>query len=220
LTRARAAAYHLSMMPRATLDRAFLFCVAAPVLIAASLAGCVTSKPRRDLLARTASRHLAHGLALLALALAGCTTGAAGLEHHASGAEATLDDLRGRVVLLNFWATWCAPCIVEIPVLRKVAEDYGPDVLFVAVYHGPEWHERERVERWLEKQPAFFAQHVAWGNPELMSAFPHNPIPMTYVLGRDGKLVAEFRGAIKGEREKVLRDAIERGLAAQAPAAR
>jgi thiol-disulfide isomerase/thioredoxin len=152
-------------------------------------------------------------LAGLAFGVVGCAAAPAKLKHHVSGAEATLADLRGRVVLLNFWAIWCPPCIQEIPVLRAMAEEWGPDVLFVAVYYDWEWRNRGKVQEWLEKQPDFFRQHVVWGNPELMAAFGHNPIPQTHVLGRDGKLVASFTGAIVGERAAKLRAAIEQGLA-------
>jgi len=83
--------------------------------------------------------------------------GAAGppaLKQHTSGNEVALADLRGRVVVLNFWADWCAPCIEEIPELVKVASNFGKQVLLVAVYYGDEFHHREEVERWLARQPA------------------------------------------------------------------
>lgn len=90
----------------------------------------------------------------LALAVTGCAQGPMTLKHHVSGSEATLPDLKGHVVLLNFWATWCRPCLLEIPVLAGVASDYGPDVLFVAVYHGDEAKERDAVSEWLRRMGA------------------------------------------------------------------
>lgn len=42
-----------------------------------------------------------------------------------------LADLRGRAVLLNFWASWCEPCLAEMPTLQQVADFYGPDKLLV-----------------------------------------------------------------------------------------
>jgi thiol-disulfide isomerase/thioredoxin len=150
----------------------------------------------------------------MALAIAGCAEGPMVLKHHVSGTEAALPDLRGHVVLLNFWATWCPPCLKEIPVLATVAADYGSSVLFIAVYHEEEAKHREAVTDWLAHQPEYFANQVTWGNPALLDAFPHRILPMTYVIGRNGEVAATFRGAILGEREKALRAAIDRALAA------
>src|SRR5688500_7462772 len=50
----------------------------------------------------------------------------------------SLDKLRGKVVLLNFWATWCAPCIVEMPLLQTVYEKYRADDLQVIAINASE----------------------------------------------------------------------------------
>ena len=148
----------------------------------------------------------------MALAVTGCARGPMVLKHHLSGAEATLPELRGHVVLLNFWATWCRPCLREIPVLTQVAADHGSDVLFVAVYHEEEATHREAVAEWLTHQPEYVAKQVTWGSPALLDAFPHRFLPMTYVIARNGEITATFEGAIVGEREKELRAAVARAL--------
>jgi thiol-disulfide isomerase/thioredoxin len=53
-----------------------------------------------------------------------------------------LADLRGRAVLLNFWATWCPPCRAEMPTLQQVADVYGPDKLLVLAINFKEPAER------------------------------------------------------------------------------
>lgn len=155
----------------------------------------------------------------LAVAITGCAEGPAMMKHHVSGAEATIPDLRGHVVLLNFWATWCRPCLLEIPVLAQVAADFGPDVLFVAVYHADEGSERGAVTEWLLHKPGYVADQLVWGTPALHDAYPHPALPTTYVLGRDGQLIIKFEGAILGKREAELRDVIQRALAAPTPTA-
>ena len=49
------------------------------------------------------------------------------------GSPVTPGALRGKVVLLDFWATWCAPCIVELPNIKRMHERYGSDGEFVVV---------------------------------------------------------------------------------------
>jgi len=157
---------------------------------------------------------------LAAFALHGCAAGPPAFKQHTSGTQFALADLHGRVVLLNFWADWCAPCIEEIPQLVKVASDFGNQVLLVAVYYGDEFHHRDEVERWLSKQPPYFAHHISWGNLSLLGDFPHQALPTTYVLGKNGQVLETFVGAVVGqERTAQLRVAIQRGLAQASPPA-
>lgn len=55
-----------------------------------------------------------------------------------------IEELRGRVVLLNFWATWCAPCRAEMPSLQQLAELYGPEKLLVIAINFQEGPRRIR----------------------------------------------------------------------------
>lgn len=55
-----------------------------------------------------------------------------------TGKEVALSDLRGRPVILNFWATWCGPCRAEMPALQAAYERYGEDLLVVGVDQGEE----------------------------------------------------------------------------------
>jgi thiol-disulfide isomerase/thioredoxin len=131
------------------------------------------------------------------------------LVHHATRAEASLEELRGKVVLLNFWATWCGPCIHEIPVLVRLAEEMRGRVLVVAVYYKDEEVGRPIVERWIARNPPGFAPHIAYGNEGLHRRFPHQGIPTTYVLDGNGVVVERVTGALTLERARRL---VERAL--------
>lgn len=154
---------------------------------------------------------------LAVVLLGGCVHEAPRLRHHESGTEATLEALRGRVVLLNYWAEWCPPCRVEMPALLEEAGRHE-GVLLVAVYEG-EASSRPQVEAWLARHklgPAW-ARHVVWGNAALRRRYPVRGVPTTYVLGRDGATVATLVGAVETPQHQAhLRKVIEFALQ-QAP---
>lgn len=154
-------------------------------------------------------------LSLLALLLAGCAHETPRLRHHKTGAEATLEGLRGRVVLLNFWAEWCAPCLVEAPALLEETARHGGDVLLLAVHEGEEAEGRAQVNAWLASTPLgpALSRHVVWGNASLRQRYPARVIPTTYVLRRDGSTAAVLVGAVQtAQQQAQLRAAIESAL--------
>ena len=55
-----------------------------------------------------------------------------------TGEKVSLNDLRGKPVILNFWATWCGPCRAEMPALQAAYERYGEDLLVIGVDQGEE----------------------------------------------------------------------------------
>jgi thiol-disulfide isomerase/thioredoxin len=162
------------------------------------------------------------GAGMLLCACAGAT-GHPEVKHHLTGQVFPLEAFRGHVLLVNVWATWCEPCLLEVPELAKLANQFGEQVVLVALHYQQESTARVQVTDWLPKQPAYFSHYVGWGNAAMHDLFPADGLPTTYVIGRGGVVVTRFVGAILTEtRRAELRAAIEVGLKqslAPAPAA-
>jgi cytochrome c biogenesis protein CcmG, thiol:disulfide interchange protein DsbE len=107
------------------------------------------------------------------------------------GAEVRLSDLRGRPVIVNFWASWCGPCVEEFPLLRTAADEHADDGLVVL---GIVYQDRSESAR------AFMANHggtwQALMDPGETVARAYNIFapPETYFVGRDGRIAARHIG--------------------------
>lgn len=139
---------------------------------------------------------------LLLVLLAGCSrgpkpplVGASAPEFTVTDADRTvaLKDLRGKVVVLNFWATWCAPCVEEMPSLvqmQKQLKDRGVTVLGVSVDDDP-----RQYHTFLEKNHVDFltVRDPRQKSNELYGTFK---FPETYIIDREGVLRRKFIGAV------------------------
>ena len=156
-------------------------------------------------------RH-ARGLGyLLAAAVLGCATTAPTITHRRSGATTTLAGLQGHVVVVNFWAEWCKPCIAEIPDIARVTDSFGPEVLFLPVYYRPD-PESPKLAQWLDATPPYFRDRVCFASSSFLGHYDLTRIPHTYVYGVDGSVVADYQGAVSGKRLDALRAAIAGAL--------
>jgi cytochrome c-type biogenesis protein len=105
-----------------------------------------------------------------------------------------LSNLRGQVVLLNFWATWCIPCRSEIPELNKMHHDLqsrGLAVVGVSTHDGADGVR----EFWKDIKQDYT---VLLGDQDVASKFGVGPLPTTFILDREGRL----RATIIGERSR------------------
>ncbi len=104
------------------------------------------------------------------------------------GREVRLNDYRGRYVLLDFWATWCAPCVAGIDKVEALRSSY-PDLTVVGVNLDAE---RERAEAFLERRslPWIHVLLGRWSGHELPSAFAISSIPTYALVGPDGRIAA------------------------------
>ena len=125
-----------------------------------------------------------------------------------TGEEINLDRLRGKVVLLDFWGTWCPPCRISLPLLKDLAAKVDPDK--VAIISIDEYDSKQKWEEFVQKNGMTWGQ-VFDGDMSLHRAFAVDGFPRYYILSKDGIIVAEFKGwNQKGE--TTINDAINRAL--------
>lgn len=103
------------------------------------------------------------------------------------GGEATLSSLRGKVVLINFWATWCPPCRQELAHLQEGVLDVfkGKDLVVLPVSRG---EKEEVVQEYITKMGYTFPIYLD-GDQSAYKKYASNYIPRSVVVGRDGKVV-------------------------------
>jgi thiol-disulfide isomerase/thioredoxin len=131
------------------------------------------------------------------------------------GKPMKLSDYRGKVVLVDFWATWCGPCRAEVPNLLEMYEGYhgkGFEVLGVSLDQTPE-DANSYVEEMKIPWPSIFPKAEkdrGWNHP-LADYYGITGIPTAILVGKDGKVVhMEARGPVLREQlQELLGDPIE-----------
>jgi len=117
----------------------------------------------------------------------------------------SLNTAKGEVILINFWATWCPPCIAEMPDLQELYNDYGDKVTFLFVTN----EDRETVSSFFTKRgynlPAYQALSKA---PEQLYS---RSIPATYLINKQSEIVINKTGTASWNSKKV-RDQIDQLL--------
>jgi len=129
------------------------------------------------------------------------------------GGNMKLSDLRGKAVLLNFWATWCVPCKIETPWLVELQKQYGSQGLQV-VGVAMDDSGKDEIEKFAKDMGVNYP--VLLGKESVGDAYGGMPyLPESYFIGRDGKIVGRIIG-LKERRE--IEDSIKKALNTQAPA--
>lgn len=140
----------------------------------------------------------------------GCAAPATAPEHlsfesfETSGKTVTLRELRGKVVVLDFWATWCGPCRENFPFIREVHEKYkNKEFQLVAITDERRGTIEEFEKHWKSNYPIFLDT-----DRSVNDAFGVTGIPRLIVIGKSGEILFDGHPA---QRDEVLR-AIDSGL--------
>jgi peroxiredoxin len=129
------------------------------------------------------------------------------------GQPVSLQQYRGKVVFLNFWATWCIPCREEMPGLEQLHQKYQSDGLAVLAIDLKE--SAEQVKTFFQKHglsfPSLLDQQGSVFRDYLVVG-----MPTTYLIGRDGQLLARGIGGrdwTRAEAQELIRTLMKKGLA-------
>ena len=108
-----------------------------------------------------------------------------------------LSDYRGQWVIVNFWATWCAPCLEEIPMLRELAKMEEP-VKPVVIGIDFEEIEKEPLQKFIEEFEIDYLVLLI-GDTPLIPFEPLKGMPTTFVVSPEGKIVYRHVGLVTKE---------------------
>lgn len=111
------------------------------------------------------------------------------------GGTVTLASLRGKVVVIDFWATWCPPCRAEMPWLVAMAERLeASGVAFVAISEDDPPGQVPNVTRFAQQVPGL-ERFAVLGDPAIEAQYGVTSLPTLFVVDRQGRLVAKLVGA-------------------------
>ena len=111
------------------------------------------------------------------------------------GKEIRLSDLRGKPVVLNFWSTWCGPCVHEHPLLQAAARSHGDRVQFLGVLYGDE---PARAVSYLQSAGAAYPTLVD-DDQRIIVDYGVAGVPETFFIDSRGTIVHKVSGAISGQ---------------------
>jgi thiol-disulfide isomerase/thioredoxin len=102
-----------------------------------------------------------------------------------NGEKVKLSELKGKKVLVNFWATWCPPCKEEMPELQQFYEDYGDEITIIAINATGSERNEEAVRNFIDKYDYTFP--VAFDKSmDVTDEYMAVTIPTSYFIGTDG----------------------------------
>jgi cytochrome c biogenesis protein CcmG/thiol:disulfide interchange protein DsbE len=123
------------------------------------------------------------------------------------GDSVSMADLRGKVVFLNIWATWCAPCREEMPSMEKLYQGLQGEKGFVMLAVSQDTSSRQEVVAYVKKHGYHFDVLLDPKNA-VAEAYNVSGVPETFIIDRQGRIVAHHSGAFDWS-QPAIRDALE-----------
>jgi len=109
------------------------------------------------------------------------------------GKVISLSSLKGKVVILSFWATWCEPCVEEFPSFLKLLDEYPEKVVLIAISHD---YEEKDVREFVEAFKGYRKNMILTMDKEkaLSKAFGVDRLPEGFIFNKEGKLQKKIIG--------------------------
>ena len=121
-----------------------------------------------------------------------------------SGDRQSLENYRGRIVILNFWATWCVPCREEMPIFVRAREDYQARGVEIIAASADDANTRDQIEPFIEEYGIKFPIWLGATAKDMKRLGLGTALPATALIDRDGRIVARLLGLVE-ERELIER---------------
>jgi thiol-disulfide isomerase/thioredoxin len=119
-----------------------------------------------------------------------------------AGNTASLSEFAGKIVLVNLWATWCEPCLREMPSLERVQSHFGDKIAVVAISedHGG----RKTVEPFIDKLGLKSVKIYLDPKSAMERAFKVQGLPTSFLIDRGGRVLGQVEGAAEWDAPKLL----------------